>query len=66
MPASGIKHYNEMDETLNNNTLKATVVNVHTGNLVVGNDNVIHSIFDPDVKREIKEIIDSNQRKSVR
>ncbi|XP_052073081.1 uncharacterized protein LOC127711169 [Mytilus californianus] len=62
LPAPVIKHDTEMDETLNNNKQKATVVNVQTGHLVIGYNNVINSILDPDVKQEIKELMDGHQR----
>lgn len=66
MPTPGFKNDTETDEIINNNDEKSTVVNVKTDNVIVGHNNVINTVSDPAVKREIKEMLESHQRKSIK
>ncbi|VDI37809.1 Hypothetical predicted protein [Mytilus galloprovincialis] len=62
LPTPGFKNDTETDEIINNNDEKSTVVNVKTDNVIVGHNNVINTVSDPAVKREIKEMLESHQR----
>ncbi|CAC5425269.1 unnamed protein product [Mytilus coruscus] len=62
LPAPGIKHDTDIDENINNNKQKASVVNVQTDNVFIGTNNAINSISDPAVKRDIEEMLKGHQR----
>ncbi|XP_063397473.1 uncharacterized protein LOC134681757 [Mytilus trossulus] len=59
---AGCKNDTEMDENTNNNVEKSTVINIQADNLVVGHHNVINTVLDPAVKREIEAMFESHER----
>lgn len=62
----GVKNDTEMAENINNNDEKSTVINIQTDNLIFGHNNVINTVMDPAVKREIEAMFESRERKSIK
>lgn len=62
----GVKNDTEMAENMNNNDEKSTVINIQTDNLIFGHNNVINTVMDPAVKREIEAMFESRERKSIK
>ncbi|XP_063416901.1 uncharacterized protein LOC134699221 [Mytilus trossulus] len=62
LPTPGFQNDTEMDENINNNFEKSTVINIQAENFVVGHNNVINNVLDPAVKRELEAMIENRDR----